>query len=247
VSEPAPWAQPPKPRRKASRLGFTLWLCTLAVLGLSLWGLSELFPNGNPNWLDTATLVRMVAILAVISSGLLFIREVNLKQTVRNILMWVGIMGVLALGFAYQEPLRDAAFRLRSGLIPGYPVQTGMRQMAISESEGGHYLVYGTVNGVRVRFLIDTGASDIVLSPSDAKRAGLDFSLLDFDHRYETANGVGRGALTRIRDLAVGGAHFSDVAVSVNQADMNASLLGMAFLRRFKSFSFRQGRLTLAW
>ena len=247
MSEPAPWGQPPKSVRKASRLGLTLWLGALAVLGLSLWGLSELFPNGNPSWLDTAAMVRMVAILAVISSGLLFIRQINLKQTVRNILMWIGIMGVLALGFAYQEPLRDAALRLRSGLIPGYPVQTGTHEMVISESEGGHYLVYGSVNGVRVRFLIDTGASDIVLSPSDAKRVGLDFGLLDFDHRYETANGVGKGALTHVKDLAVGEARFSDVPVSVNQADMNASLLGMAFLRRFKTFSFSQGKLTLEW
>ena len=65
-------------------------------------------------------MVRLVAILALISSGLLFIRQINLKQTVRNILMWVGIMGVLTLGFAYQEPLREVFLRLRSDLIPGY-------------------------------------------------------------------------------------------------------------------------------
>ena len=245
MAEPAPWGQPPKPGRKASRLGLALWLGALAALGLSLWGLTELFPNGNPSWIDTAALVRMVAILAVISSSLLFIRQVNLKQTVRNILMWAGIMGMLALGFAYREPLRDAALRLRSGLIPGYPVQTGTGEMVISESEGGNYQVYGTVNGVRVRFLIDTGASDIVLSPADARRAGIDFGLLDFDHRYETANGVGKGALTKVNTLTVGDVHFSDVAVSVNQADMNASLLGMAFLKRFKSFGFSEGKLTL--
>jgi aspartyl protease family protein len=245
VSEPAPWGQPPKPGRKASRLGLALWLGALAVLGLSLWGLTELFPNGNPSWMDTAALVRMVAILAVISSSLLFIRQINLKQTVRNVLLWAGIMGVLALGFAYQEPLRDAALRLRSGLIPGYPVQTGTGEMVISESEGGNYLVYGTVNGTRVRFLIDTGASDIVLSPADARRVGIDFGLLDFDHRYETANGVGKGALTKVNTLTVGDAHFTDVAVSVNQADMNASLLGMTFLKRFKSFGFSEGKLSL--
>lgn len=189
----------------------------------------------------------MVAILAVLSSGLLFFRAVNLKQTIRNILMWVGIMGVLALGFAYQEPLREAAIHLRSGLIPGYPVQTDTRQMVISEGQGGNYMIYGLVNGVRMRFLIDTGASDIVLSPSDAKRAGLDSDLLDFDHHYETANGVGKGALANVKELAVGEARFSDVAISVNQADMSASLLGMTFLRRFKSFSFSQGKLTLTW
>jgi aspartyl protease family protein len=224
-----------------------LWLGALAALGLSLWGLSALFPGGNSSWMDTAAMLRMVAILAVLSSGLLFIRQVNLKQTMRNILMWAGIMGVLALGFAYQEPLRDAALRLRSGLIPGYPVETGAHEMVISESEGGNYLVYGIVNGARVRFLIDTGASDIVLSPTDAKRGGIDSSLLNFDHRYETANGLGKGALTTVSEFAVGGAHFTNVPVSVNQADMNASLLGMTFLKRFKSFSFAQGKLTLTW
>jgi len=228
-------------------MGLALWLGALVVLGLSLRGLSELFPNENPSWMDTAALIRVVAILAFLSSGLLFIRQVNLKQTARNILMWAGIMGVLTLGFAYREPLREAMIRLRSGLIPSYPVPTGTREMVISESEGGSYLVYGTVNGVRVRFLIDTGASDIVLSPSDAKRVGIDFGLLDFSHSYETANGVGKGALTRVKDLTVGEVHFSDVALSVNQADMNASLLGMTFLRQFKSFGFSQGKLTLTW
>ncbi|MEO8895764.1 MAG: TIGR02281 family clan AA aspartic protease [Rhizomicrobium sp.] len=247
MSEPAPWGQPQKPRRKASRLGLALWLGALVVLGLSLWSLSENFPNDGLSGFDAAMIVRMVAILAVISSGLLFVREINLKQTIRNILMWTGIAGVLALGFSYQEPLREAAMRLRSGFIPGEPVHTGAREMVISESEGGNYLIYGTVNGARVRFLVDTGASDIVLSPSDARRAGIDFGLLDFAHSYETANGVGKGALTNVKTLAVGDASFTDVAISVNQADMNASLLGMTFLRKFKSFSFSQGKLTLTW
>jgi aspartyl protease family protein len=247
VTDPAPWGQPPKPARKASRLGLALWLGALLLLGLSLWGLSELFPGRNPSWLDTAALVRMVAILAVISSSLLFIRQVNLKQTGRNLLIWAGIMGVLALGFTYQGPLGDILVRLRSGLIPGYPVEAGAHQMVISESEGGNYFVYGFVNDARVRFLIDTGASDIVLSPADAKRAGIDFSLLTFDHTYETANGLGKGARANVLELTVGGAHFTHVAVSVNQAETNSSLLGMTFLRRFKSFSFAQGKLTLAW
>lgn len=247
MSQPAPWGQPPKPPRKASRLGFVLWLGALAILALSLGSLSDLFPGRNLDGLDTAAMIRMVAILAVVSSGLLFIREVNLKQTIRNILMWVGIMGMVVLGFTYQEPLREAAIRLRSGLIPGYPVQIGARQMVISEGENGNYMVYGTVNGVRTRFLIDTGASDIILSPSDAKQAGLNFNLLDFSHSYATANGVGKGARANVRELAVGETRFSDVAISVNQADMSASLLGMTFLRRFKSFSFSQGKLTLTW
>jgi aspartyl protease family protein len=247
VPESNPWHRPPLPRRKASRLGLILWLGALAAIGLSLWGLSELFPDRNPSQLDTAFMFRLVAILAVVSSGLLFIREINLKQTIRNVLMWIGIMGVLALGFAFQEPLRQAALRMRSSLIPGYPVQTAPQEMMISESDGGSYLVYGIINGTRVRFLIDTGASDIVLSPSDARRLGIDFALLDFNHAYETANGIGKGAISNVRELAVGNVHFSDVAVSINQAEMDTSLLGMTFLKRFRSFSVSKGMLILRW
>ena len=46
--------------------------------------------------------------------------------------------------------------------------------MTLSEGENGHYHVYGTVNGVKIRFLIDTGASDIVLDPDDARRIGIE-------------------------------------------------------------------------
>ena len=58
---------------------------------------------------------------------------------------------------------------------------------------------------------------------------------------------MGNGALTTVSEFTVGGAYFTHVPVSVNQADMNASLLGMTFLKRFKSFSFAQGKLTLTW
>ncbi|HEY4077170.1 MAG TPA: TIGR02281 family clan AA aspartic protease [Rhizomicrobium sp.] len=247
MPEPAPWGHPPRPQRKASRLGFALWIGALAALGLLLWALPELFPTGKLPWEDTADLIRMVVILIAISSGLLFIRQVNLKETARNILMWTGIMGILVLGFSYQYTLQEAFTHLRSSLVPGYPIQTAEREMVISENASGSYMVYGKVNNVRVRFLIDTGASDIVLTPSDARRVGIDFDLLDFSHPYETANGTGKGAHTNVRELLVGNAQFQNVAVSINQAEMSASLLGMTFLKRFKSFSFSQGKLTLKY
>jgi aspartyl protease family protein len=117
----------------------------------------------------------------------------------------------------------------------------------ISESPGGHYLVYGRINDTPVAFLVDTGASDIVLSPADAKRIGVDFSTLAFDHVYETANGQGRGAPYRVSTLQVGGVVLHDVPVSINQAPMQTSLLGVAFLRRLKSFGFGDHKMVLRW
>jgi aspartyl protease family protein len=245
MTPPGPWQHPPRPRR-ASRLGLALWLGAMALLAAMLWLLSQYFPeHGAP--LDDAYMMRMVAILAVTSSGLLFIRQVNLKQTARNILLWVGVAGVLLLGYSWQDTLLDAGLRLRSALIPGYPIATGAHEMVLSESEGGSYFVYGTVNDVRVRFLIDTGASEIVLSPADAQRAGIDLNGLDFAHHYETANGIGQGANYTVPRLSVGNIRLSDVAVSIDRTDMSSSLLGMTFLRRLKSFRFGGRELYLDW
>jgi aspartyl protease family protein len=119
--------------------------------------------------------------------------------------------------------------------------------MAVSEGEGGSYHVYGTVNGTQIRFLIDTGATDIVLSPSDARRLGIDLASLKFDRPYGSANGIGHGAAAEVADLSVGPIHFSNVPVSINGAEMGSSLLGMAFLKRLKSYSFSGNKLILRW
>jgi aspartyl protease family protein len=119
--------------------------------------------------------------------------------------------------------------------------------MIVTESPGGSYLVYGKVNGTTVPFLIDTGASDIVLSPGDARRIGIDMDALSFDHVYETANGQGRGAPYQVASLQVGDIVFKDVSVSINDANMRTSLLGMSFLRRLKSFGFENHQLVLRW
>jgi aspartyl protease family protein len=239
-----PWGQKP---RQASRLGGILWLAALAGIGVLLWALTSFFPGASSSPLDTGYLLRLVAILAIMSSGLLFVRDWNLKQTVKNILLWVGIAGCLMLVYSYQDALNSVFSRLRSGLIPGYPVQTAPGEAILSQGEGGNYFVYGTVNGTRVLFIVDTGASDIVLSPADARRVGINLAQLKFDHQYETANGIGRGAQYEIGNLTVGDIGFSNVPVAINQADMSSSLLGMSFLNRLKSFEFHQKQLILHW
>ena len=97
------------------------------------------------------------------------------------------------------------------------------------------------------RFLVDTGASDIVLSPSDAKRLGVDVAQLQFTQDYETANGVGRGAPYTIERLTVGPVLMTVVPASINQTPMESSLLGMTFLKRLDGFEVRGRKLYLRW
>jgi len=244
MSQPGPWGRPT--RRKPSRTGLYLWLALIGGAGLAIFLLNRAFPStdtplGNP------ALVQTLGFLALASSGLLFVRQFNLKQTVRNVLIWVAAGGVLIIGFSFQHELTELGLRLRSNLVPGYPVQTGDHELTLSESDGGHFTVYGMVNGTRIRFLIDTGATDIVLDPSDAKRLGIDLDSLTFDRPFGSANGIGYGAKTVVDSLAVGPIQFSNVEVSINKAEMGASLLGMAFLKRLKSYSVSGGKLILKW
>jgi len=236
-----PW-EPPGP--KGPRLGLYLWLGALAGIALLVFLLMRAFPGES---LANPDLIQILAVLALVSSSLLFVRQFNVKQTVRNILLWLGVGAVLVLGFSYQEELMSVGRRLRADLIPGTPLQTEAGEMVISAGEGGGFHANGMVNGTPVRFLVDTGASSIVLSPGDARRLGIDLDSLIFNRAYETANGIGYGASTVVDELTVGHIRLTKVPVSINQAPMRSSLLGMTFLNRMKSFNISGRKLVLRY
>ena len=185
--------------------------------------------------------------LALVSSSLLFVRHFKPGEIIRNILLWLGVGAVLVIGFVYQDELMELGRRLRTELIPGTPVQTAANEMVISAGEGGGFHVYGKVNDTPVRFLVDTGASAIVLSPADARRMGLDLKALAFDRAYETANGIGYGASAVVDELTIGHIRLAKVPVSINGAPMSSSLLGMTFLNRMKSFNISGRKLVLRY
>jgi aspartyl protease family protein len=251
VTGSGPWEQlpePVKPRcaRTASRLGLALWLGAVAGLAVLLFALNAMFPN-SLGGSDTAYLIQGVGWVALLSSSLLFIRQVNLRHAARNILLWLGVAGVLVLGYAYRDALTDVGLRLRSQLVPGYPVASGERELTVAEDANGGYQVIGAVNGAAVRFLIDTGASDIVLTGTDAHAAGIDVEALDYGRAFATANGVAHGATATVKQLQVGGIVLNNVRVSVQREGLGVSLLGMSFLRQLKSFGFGQHRMMLRW
>jgi clan AA aspartic protease (TIGR02281 family) len=117
----------------------------------------------------------------------------------------------------------------------------------IEAGPGGHYVIEASVNGAPVTFLVDTGASDIVLTLDDARRIGLQPSALDYTQRFATANGEVRGAPVVLRELRIGQLRLFNVDASVNQAPLGISLLGMDFLEQLSSYEVERGRLILRW
>jgi aspartyl protease family protein len=240
-----PWGNEPREPRQASRIGLFVWIAVVVGGVVLLWQLARLFPNASGGINDDAYLVRNIALLALVSSGLIYMREFNFGETVRNIALWIVIAAVLLVGYSYRDELSDIGTRVRGELVPSYAVSSDSHTVVLTESDGGEYRVTGAVNGQAVTFTVDTGASDIVLAPADARRLGIDTSTLSYDRFYETANGAGLGASISVASLAIGSIELHDVKVSVNRAPMSSSLLGMAFLHRLRSFDFRGHRLTL--
>jgi aspartyl protease family protein len=238
-----PWSHPPRP----SRVRFWIWLGLLAAIGVSLLGLSSLFPGALGSSLDQAYFIQLLGFLVLVSTAVVYSRQIRVGEAIRNVVLWCAVIAVLVLGYVYRNELADAGSRIRSELIPAYAVNSGTHVISLAASEDGGYHIMGTVNGARVEFLVDTGASDIVLSPADAARAGIDVKTLDFSRQYETAHGVGNGASTHVKSLTAGPIMLSDIDVSVNQTGMRDSLLGMAFLRRLDAFSVERNRIVLRW
>ena len=112
-------------------------------------------------------------------------------------------MVVIAYGF------RDV---LREELLPAEMVQVAPDAIELRRGRDGHFHAELEVNGKPVRFMVDTGASDIVLSRRDAERVGLDPGALTFPGRAMTANGAVGTAAVRLGVVKLGG--FTDTGVA---------------------------------
>jgi len=224
-----------------------VYVVLLLAIALGVWALASAFPGSMESDFALGRAIWLFALLSVIASGVVFSRSLDFGETVRNLALWAGVVAVLILGFAFQDELRFVYERVRGELVPGYAVETEPGLLVLSEGANGHFNIIGEVNGVSVNFLVDTGASDTVLSPADARRTGYDLASLEFSRPYQTANGLGTGAPVTLDTLTVGPIMMRDFPASVNGAEMDNSLLGMSFFRTLQSVEIRDRRLYLRW
>ena len=239
-SAPDPWKSPP-PRRS----GPWLWLALMVGITALVAGLAWRFPDALRSAGDWRHLLYLVGLLALVSSGVVAARRLDLRRSLKQALGWIALALVLVAGYAYRFEIEAVGDRLLGALIPSYGRSAGSGSIAFRASNDGHFRVEALVDGTRIRFLVDTGASDVVLSRADARRLGFDLERLAFTEFYATANGTVRGAPVRLGDFVLGPIHFTDMRASVNGADMDSSLLGMSFLDRLGSYEVRGDTLTL--
>lgn len=236
-----PWGgRAPAPRPRLPRGWGWLLVALLAA------GIVALL--ADPGWVpDASDAYRIVVAIVIGGSAVVFVAHRLRGRWSKGLVyaaIWLGLILALALAYAYRGAFRDARDRLVLEFMPG-AVDWSPGVVKVAADSSGHYLVNAVVNGVPVRFLVDTGATSVVLSVRDAERVGLAVDTLAFNRRAETAAGPVRVAPVRLARLAVGQIELNDVAAEVNRAMNGPSLLGMSFLARLSGFSVEEGYLVL--
>jgi aspartyl protease family protein len=160
----------------------------------------------------------------------------GLNKTLQHAAVWAMIFvgGAATVGL-WQDISRS----------PSQARMSDAGQIIVPRSRDGHYYLMVQINGADVRFVLDTGATDMVLTQSDAVRAGLNPDQLTYLGRANTANGEVRTAFVRLDAVQLGDVTDRDVAAVVNQGEMEQSLLGMGYLQRWGRLEIANGELIL--
>ncbi len=160
--------------------------------------------------------------------------------------MWVLLFGAAITGYAYRYELHAVGERVLAVVFPGTAVPTGDREVTVFRQLDGQFSITASAGRVKLPFILDTGASTVVLRAEDAARAGIATRKLVYDIPVSTANGHALTAAVVLPSLQVGPIREQDVeALVAKPGALHETLLGMSFLNRLASFTFSQDRLVL--
>ncbi|WP_085308900.1 retropepsin-like aspartic protease family protein [Planktotalea arctica] len=134
---------------------------------------------------------------------------------------------------------------IRQTVSPQQSVFDSGARFELPRARDGHYYATAMVNDVAIRFVVDTGATDVVLRKADAEAAGIDLETLAFLGRAMTANGPVRIASVRTQSFGLPGAELARFRVDVNEGEMSQSLMGMSYLQTFERIEISGGTLVL--
>jgi aspartyl protease family protein len=124
--------------------------------------------------------------------------------------------------------------------------QPGIRSVSIARDGRGHFQVDARIDGQRIGFMVDTGASAIALNETSAARIGVRPSRSDYIATVTTANGTVKGARTRLAMVEVDGLIVRDVdALVLPDQALSENLLGLSFLSKLKRFEYANGKMVL--
>ena len=187
---------------------------------------------------DDIARIAFIGLIAASLMGWFFMQmRGNLSRGLQQLAVWalifVGVIGAYGLWDDIRRDVLPQQAMLSDGRIE------------VPRSPDGHYHLTLQVNGVPVDFVVDTGATDIVLSRADAQAVGLSPDGLAYIGQAQTANGVVQIAPVRLDQVLLGDIEDRNLRAVVNGGDLDGSLLGMGYLQLFDRIEIADGVLIL--
>lgn len=183
-------------------------------------------------------LIYLVLLAGVLISWLFLHGRAGLNRSLQQMAAWALIfVGVIAAYGLWTD--------ISSTVMPRQMVFEGEGRVELPRAQDGHYYVTLQINGAPVRFVVDTGATSMVLTREAAQRAGIDGGQLRYLTEAMTANGTVQTARVMLDSVALGPFEDSRVPAYVNAGEMENSLLGMSYLDRFSRLEITGGTLVL--
>jgi aspartyl protease family protein len=167
----------------------------------------------------------------------------------RNIMIFAALLvglGTFMAQMADKMTSTPALAKTTPGKAAPETASTGVRTLSIPRDARGHFQTEGRIDGQRIDFMVDTGASVIALNEKSAARFGLRPSRGDYNATVTTANGTIKAARTRLAMVELGGLIVRDVdAMVLPDEALSENLLGLSFLSKLKRFEYANGKMVL--
>jgi len=118
-------------------------------------------------------------------------------------------------------------------------------EVRIRRASDSHFYADTEVEGRQVRMLVDSGASLVALTRSDAEAIGLNVDSLPIGGTAQTAGGPVPMRIVVLDKVDVDGIVVRDVQAAVIDADMGVSLLGQSYLAKLAAVNVEGDTMTL--
>lgn len=187
---------------------------------------------------DIGHLIYLVLLGSVIAFWFFTSGRKSMNKLLQQAAMWALIfIGAVAAYGMWGD--------IRGTVMPQQSVIQGGAAIELPRARDGHYYALAQVNDEMIRFVVDTGASGVVLRGEDARKAGIDLEKLAYLTEAMTANGPVRIAQTKVDQFGLPGAEVDGFRLMVNEGQMSQSLMGMSYLQRFSRIEISGGKLIL--
>lgn len=193
---------------------------------------------------QAASFLWLLAAIVLVGSSLLS-RRLPIGTALKMLLSWVLIFGAVFIIFTMKDDFADLGRRLLTDVRgDATPVAGDGREVRIRQSLDGHFWVDAELNGQKVRFLVDSGATTTSISTETARRAGIS-ARGGLPAMVRTANGIVTVQRGRAESLVVGGIRRESLAVHMSDAFGDMNVLGMNFLSSLSGWSVERRWLIL--